>query len=104
GGPLSQGIGSSRFTFHASLVTTEGVMAGFDRALLEASEREREINLTTWGRKTGQPARVTLWIWGVGRRRYVRSGGGVRRDGPRNLLAHGRGILHLAGADIPLRA
>ena len=79
-------------------------MAGFDQALLEASEREREIDLTTWGRKSGKPARVTLWIWGDGRRLYVRSGGGMRRDWPRNLLARGRGILHLAGADIPVRA
>lgn len=28
----------------------------------------------------------------------------MRRDWPRNLLARGRGILHLAGHDIPIRA
>jgi hypothetical protein len=62
------------------------------------------VQLTTFGRSTGRPARVTLWIWGDGERLYVRSGGGLARDWPRNLLARGQGILHLAGRDIPVRA
>ena len=81
-----------------------GNMASFDQETLAAAMRQREIELTTWGRVSGQPSRVIIWIWGDGQRLYVRSGGGMRRDWPRNLLAHGRGILHFAGRDIPVRA
>ena len=79
-------------------------MSGFDSAILDAAMHEREVDLTTYGRKTGRPARVTLWIWGDAGRLYVRAGGGLGRDWPRNLLAHGRGILHVAGMDVPVRA
>jgi hypothetical protein len=78
-------------------------MAGFDKATVDAAMREREVELTTWGRTTGKPARVTIWIWGDGHRLFIRSGGGMGRDWPRNLLARGRGMLHLAGRDIPVR-
>jgi deazaflavin-dependent oxidoreductase (nitroreductase family) len=84
--------------------STGGSMAGFDTATLDAAAREREVELTTWGRKSGKPARVTIWIWGDGQRLYVRSGGGLGRDWPQNLLARGHGVLHLAGRDIPVRA
>jgi hypothetical protein len=79
-------------------------MANFDTATLDAAAQQREVELTTWGRTSGKPARVTIWIWGDGQRLYIRSGAGMSRDWPRNLLAHGRGILHLAGRDIPVRA
>jgi deazaflavin-dependent oxidoreductase (nitroreductase family) len=71
---------------------------------LDAAAAAPEVELTTWGRRTGQAARVTVWIWGDGTRLYVRSGGGMRRDWPQNLLAHGHGLLHLAGRAIPVRA
>jgi hypothetical protein len=79
-------------------------MAGFDQALLDAAAQQREVELTTWGRRSGRPARVTIWIWGDGRRLYIRSGGGMGRDWPQNLLAKGHGILYVAGQDIPVRA
>jgi deazaflavin-dependent oxidoreductase (nitroreductase family) len=63
-----------------------------------------EVDLTTWGRKSGQPRRTTIWIWGADGRLYVRSGYGMGRDWPQNLLASGTGILHLAGRDIPVQA
>jgi deazaflavin-dependent oxidoreductase (nitroreductase family) len=79
-------------------------MAGFDKATIEAALAEREVELTTWGRKTGNPSRVTIWIWGGDTRLYIRSGGGMGRDWPQNLLANGKAILHLAGQDIAVRA
>lgn len=79
-------------------------MAGFDQAIISKALSEREVELTTWGRKTGRPSRVIIWIWGDGQRLYIRSGRGMGRDWPRNLEARGRGILHLAGQDIPVRA
>jgi hypothetical protein len=79
-------------------------MTEFDQAVLDAAARQREVELTTWGRVTGRLARVTIWIWGDGHHLYIRSGAGMSRDWPRNLLARGQGILHLAGLDIPVRA
>ncbi|MGO8949965.1 MAG: hypothetical protein ACLQUY_20380 [Ktedonobacterales bacterium] len=79
-------------------------MAGFDQTILDAAAQQREVELTTWGRLSGRPSRVTIWIWGDGRRLYIRSGGGMGRDWPQNLRAAGRGILHLVGRDIPVRA
>jgi hypothetical protein len=79
-------------------------MAGFDQTILDAAAQQREVEFTTRGRITGRPERVTIWIWGDGRRLYIRSGGGMRRDWPQNLRAAGRGILHLAGQDIPVQA
>jgi hypothetical protein len=79
-------------------------MAGFDQTLLEAAAAQREVELSTWGRVSGRPSRVTIWIWGDGQHLYIRSGGGMSRDWPQNLLASGQGILHLAGQDIPVLA
>jgi hypothetical protein len=79
-------------------------MTEFDQPVLDAAARQREVELTTWGRVSGQPTRVTIWIWGDGRHLYVRSGAGMSRDWPHNLLARGQGILHLAGRDLPVRA
>ncbi len=79
-------------------------MAGFDRETIDTALQEREVDLTTWGRKTGNPSRVTLWIWGDAARLYIRSGQGLGRDWPQNLLTRNQGILHLAGRDIPIRA
>ena len=35
---------------------------------------------------------------------YIRSGLGLTRDWPKNLLANGRAVLHVAGRDVPVRA
>jgi deazaflavin-dependent oxidoreductase (nitroreductase family) len=79
-------------------------MATWDQETLDAAAREREVELTTWGRKSGKPTRVILWIRSTPEQIYIRAGGGMGRDWPQNLLARGRGILHLAGRDIPVRA
>ena len=79
-------------------------MAGFDAEIIKTALAEREVELTTWGRKTSNPSRVIIWIWGDETRLYIRSGGGMGRDWPQNLLANGKGVLHLAGQDIAVRA
>jgi hypothetical protein len=76
----------------------------FDEAIVAAAARQREVDLTTFGRRTGRASRRTLWLTPVGSRLYVRAGGGLARDWPRNLLANGRGILHLEGYDVPVHA
>ena len=65
----------------------------------------REVDLTTFGRETGRPSRRTIWITtdALGRI-HIRSGQGLSRDWPRNLLANPRAVLHINGNDIAVRA
>lgn len=79
-------------------------MAAWDRETFDLAMSEVEVDLTTSGRKTGRPLRKTIWIWGDAGRLYVRSGYGMGRDWPQNLLASGKATLHLAGRDIPVQA
>jgi deazaflavin-dependent oxidoreductase (nitroreductase family) len=76
----------------------------FDPATLEAAAREKEVALTTFGRKTGKPSRRIIWITRLDDRLYVRSGLGLTRDWPKNLLANGRAVLHVDGQDVPVQA
>jgi deazaflavin-dependent oxidoreductase (nitroreductase family) len=78
-------------------------MSSFPKDILDLAMAEKEVDLTTFGRKTGKPSRRTIWVWGDGQRLYVRSGQGLGRDWPQNLLANNRGILHVAGRDVPIR-
>ena len=70
-------------------------MASFPPEVIEAAKREREVTLTTYGRKTGKPHDVTIWIATDDTRLYIRSGQGLRRQWPQNLLARGEGQLRL---------
>lgn len=79
-------------------------MVAWDQETFDLAMREQEVDLTTHGRTTGQPRRVTIWIWGGDGRLYIRSGQGLGRDWPRNLLARDAATLHLAGRAIPVRA
>ena len=55
----------------------------------EAASHQREVSLTTIGRRTGKPHQVTIWIATDGERLFIRSGQGMKRDWPKNLLARG---------------
>jgi deazaflavin-dependent oxidoreductase (nitroreductase family) len=79
-------------------------MAEFSRDAIEAAARQREVQITTYGRKTGRPRRVIVWVSGDNGRLFVRSGGGLGRDWPQNLLAGDGGVLHVGGMDVPIRA
>jgi deazaflavin-dependent oxidoreductase (nitroreductase family) len=78
-------------------------MVGFNADVLEAAAREREVELTTWGRSTGSPRRVVVWVSGDGRRLFVRSGGGPGRQWTRNVLARPEGVLHVGSLDVPVQ-
>ena len=79
-------------------------MSAFDPAVLDAVAREREVELTTWGRKSGNPSRVILWIFRDGDRVFIRSGGGLGRDWPQNLMASGKAVLHVGSHDVAITA
>src|ERR1700738_495892 len=73
--------------------------------LARAAAVAHEVDLTTFGRETGRPSRRTIWITtdALGRI-HIRSGQGLSRDWPRNLLADPRAVLHFNGKDIAVRA
>lgn len=70
----------------------------------EAAANEREVRLTTIGRKSGKPHKVILWIATDGRRLFIRSGQGMKRDWPQNLAANLQATLRLGGQDIKVTA
>ena len=76
----------------------------FDAETYETADREKEVELTTFGRKTGTPSRRIIWITALDGKIYVRSGPGMTRDWPKNLVANGRAVLHLGGKDVPVQA
>jgi deazaflavin-dependent oxidoreductase (nitroreductase family) len=73
--------------------------------LASAAATAPEVDLTTFGRKSGRASRNTVWITtDVQGRIHVRSGRGMVGDWPQNLLANGRAIVHIDGRDFAVRA
>lgn len=71
--------------------------------MLDAVAREREVTLTTHGRRSGKPVSVTIWASTDGKRIFIRSGAGLGRHWPQNFLAGGRATLALAGLKVEVR-
>jgi deazaflavin-dependent oxidoreductase (nitroreductase family) len=77
-----------------------------DEQVQHALERDRTIDITTRGRKTGQPRRKEIWFHNVEGHLYI-TGTPGRRDWYANLLAHPEFTFHLkqsVRADLPARA
>ena len=77
-----------------------------DGPVKQALERDRTIDITTRGRKTGQPRRKEIWFHNVEGHLYI-TGTPGRRDWYANLLAHPQFTFHLkqsVRADLPARA
>jgi hypothetical protein len=71
--------------------------------VVEAAGREREVHLTTYGRKTGKRHRVTIWIGTDGEHLYIRSGQGMRRHWPQNLTARGEALLQIGKSIVKVK-
>jgi deazaflavin-dependent oxidoreductase (nitroreductase family) len=78
-------------------------MGSFSKQVIEAAAREREVTLTTYGRKSGKSYGVTIWLTTDGERLYIRSGQGLRRHWPQNLLARGEGVLRLEKTSLKVK-
>jgi len=78
-------------------------MNQFGADVLTAAAHEREVQLTTFGRNTGKPRRVTIWTGTDGKRIYIRSGEGMRRHWPQNLLAKGEGVVRLGKNEVEVK-
>jgi deazaflavin-dependent oxidoreductase (nitroreductase family) len=77
-----------------------------DERLRDALARDRTIDVTTVGRRSGKPRRIEIWFHNVSGRVYI-SGLPGRRDWYANLLAEPGFVFHLketVEADIPARA
>lgn len=72
-------------------------MKRFPKDVLDAVAKEKEVGLTTFGRKTGKESSVTIWIVTDGNKVYIRSGQGLKRHWPKNLLARPEGIVKMDG-------
>jgi deazaflavin-dependent oxidoreductase (nitroreductase family) len=70
---------------------------------IEAAASVPEVRLTTTGRKSGKRHTVTIWITTDGEHVYVRSGGGMGRDWPQNLMASGAATLSLGGKKVEVK-
>ena len=79
-------------------------MSKFSPEVVAVAAGQREVELTTHGRATGKPNRVTIWISpGEDGRLYIRSGGGLDRHWPRNFMARNEGLLHLQGHEVSVK-
>ena len=77
-----------------------------DSAVRDALERDRTIDITTTGRRSGEPRRIETWFYNVDGRIFL-SGTPGRRDWYANLAAQPEFTFHLkqsVRADLPARA
>jgi deazaflavin-dependent oxidoreductase (nitroreductase family) len=77
-----------------------------DQQVKEALERDRIIDITTTGRKTGQPRHKEIWFHNLDGRLFI-TGTPGRRDWYANMLANPDFTFHLkqsVRADLPARA
>ena len=77
-----------------------------DEDIRSALERDRTIDITTTGRRSGKPRRIETWSYPVDGRVYL-SGSPGRRDWYANLVATPEFVLHLKRSvqgDLPARA
>ena len=77
-----------------------------DERVQHALQRDRTIDITTRGRKSGELRRTELWFHHIDGHIYL-TGSPGRRDWYANLLAHPEFTFHLkqsVKADLPARA
>lgn len=78
-----------------------------DAKIKEALEKDRVIDITTTGRKTGAPRRIEIWFHNLDGKLYITGRPGRTRDWYRNMVAHPDFTFHLKNtvqADIPATA
>jgi deazaflavin-dependent oxidoreductase (nitroreductase family) len=66
-----------------------------DLRIRNALDRDRVIDITTTGHKSGTPRRIEIWFFRAGGRLYLTGAPGRRRSWYRNLVAHPAFTFHL---------
>ena len=77
-----------------------------DSRVEEALGRSRTVDITTYGRRSGEPQRIEIWTWIAEGRVYL-TGSPGRRDWYANLKASPRLVVHVKRGepvDLPARA
>jgi deazaflavin-dependent oxidoreductase (nitroreductase family) len=77
-----------------------------DERVRRALDSDRTIDITTVGRRSGEPSRIEIWFYRYDGRVFL-SGSPGRRDWFANLVANPEFTFHLKGsvqADLPARA
>jgi deazaflavin-dependent oxidoreductase (nitroreductase family) len=77
-----------------------------DERIKQALKQDRTIDITTIGRKSGEPRRIEIWFHNVDDRLYI-TGTPGQRSWYANLVANPEFIFHLkesAQADLPAQA
>ncbi|WP_306215125.1 nitroreductase family deazaflavin-dependent oxidoreductase [Actinoplanes sp. RD1] len=69
----------------------------------QALDRQQTVEITTTGRRSGQPRRIETWRYRAAGR-YWLTGSPGSRDWYANLLANPSFTLHLDGHDLSVRA
>jgi deazaflavin-dependent oxidoreductase (nitroreductase family) len=85
----------------AATMLASAVLAAID---LTSIADESTVELTTVGRRSGQPRTATIWFVVDGDRVYVQSGGGGKTDWYRNLTANPAVTLKFAALALRGRA
>ena len=73
----------------------------------QALATDQVIDITTIGRKSGEPRRIEIWFHNLDGRLYITGTPGRPRDWLANMLAHPEFTFHLkesVQADLPARA
>jgi deazaflavin-dependent oxidoreductase (nitroreductase family) len=68
----------------------------------EALAQQQTVEITTIGRRSGQPRRIETWRYRAAGR-YWLTGSPGRRDWYANLTVHPEFTLHLTDGDLPAR-
>ena len=76
----------------------------FSQDVIDAAKNDREVTFTTFGRKTGKPYDVTIFVVTDGHRLFIVSGQGMARQWPQNLAARGDGVLQLGGLAVHVKS
>jgi hypothetical protein len=76
----------------------------FSQDVIDAAKNEREVAFTTFGRKTGKPYGVTIFVVTDGHRLFIVSGQGMARQWPQNLAARGNGVRHFGPLDVHVKS
>jgi Uncharacterized protein conserved in bacteria (DUF2255). len=79
-------------------------MKQFPKDVLDAVAKEKEVRLTTYGRMTGEGSSVTIWAVTDGNKVYIRSGQGMKRHWPKNLLERPEGTVQLDGMTVRFKS
>ena len=106
GGEAASGGGSVGLVHGTSSNATlvQDFMKQFPIDVLDAVAKEHEVRLTTFGRNTGKESSVTIWIVTDGSKVFIRSGQGLKRHWPKNLLARPEGSLQLGKKVVPFKS